>query len=122
MVSFRRALSPGRLGTSPALHICVDPVAGAGHGGDQPWFAESLAEGRDRDADGVGEGVGVLVPGSLQQLLGTDDTALGDDEDLEDRELLPGERDVAAVAEDLPAEGVDPEARDLTDRRSGVRP
>ena len=84
-------------------------------------FAESFAQCGDGDADGVGEGVGVLVPGPLQELFGADDTAFGGDEDLEHGELLPGERDVASVAEDLPAEGVQPEARDLADRGSGVR-
>src|SRR6476646_2716423 len=101
MVSFRRALSPGRLGTSSLAHRCVDPVADAGHRGDEPWFAESLAQGRDGDADGIGERVGVLVPSPLEQLFGADDAASGGDENLEHGELLPGERDVAPVAEDL---------------------
>ena len=54
-------------------------------------------------------------------VFGADDTAFGGDEDFEHGELLPGERDVASIAEDLPAEGVHPEARDLADRGSGVR-
>src|SRR5688572_6811022 len=112
MVSFSRALSPGRLSTSAVgeggVGAGVDPVADAGHRGDEPWLAQAFAQGGDGDADGVGEGVGVLVPGPLQELFGADDPALGGDEHFEDGELLPGERDVASVAEDLPAEGVEP--------------
>src|SRR5690348_10169704 len=99
----------------------VDAVADAGHGGDEPWFAESFTQGGDGDADGVGEGVGVLVPGPLQELFGADDTAFGGDEDFEHGELLAGERDVASVAEDLTAKRVQPHARDLADRGPGVR-
>jgi two-component system sensor histidine kinase VanS len=76
----------------------LDAVPGAGHGGDDPGFAEPLAQCRHRDAHGVGERVCVLVPRSLQELLGADDTAFGRDEHFEHRELLPGQRDVAAVA------------------------
>ena len=98
----------------------VDAVARAGHGGDDPRFAEALAQRRDRDADGVGERVRVLVPRPLQQLFGADDTALGGDEHLEHRELLAGQRDVAAVAVDLAAERIEPQARDLEHRRPAV--
>ena len=70
MVSFSRALSPGRLFMSTArvggVQAGVDSVTDARHRGDEPWFAESFAQGGDGDADGVGEGVGVLVPGPLQ--------------------------------------------------------
>src|SRR5439155_10950178 len=42
-----------------------------------------------------------------------DDTALGSDENLEDGELLPGQRDVAAVTVDLSAERIQPQTCDL---------
>src|SRR5512140_2031075 len=86
----------------------VDAVAGAGCRGDDPGFAESLAQGRDRDAHGVGERVGVLVPCPLQELFGADDTTFGCDENFEHGELLPGQRDVAAVPVDLAAERIQP--------------
>jgi hypothetical protein len=98
----------------------VDAVADPGDGRDDPGFAEALAQGRDRDADGVGERVGVLVPGPFQQVLRADDPALGGEEHLQHRELLAGERDVTSVAEHLPAERVEPQAPDLADRRPGV--
>ena len=105
--------------SSPAPR--VDAVAGAGHGGDDPGLAEALAQSGDRDAHGVGERVGVLVPCSRQELLGADDTAFGGDENLEHRELLPRQRDVAAVAVDLAAERIQPQARDLPHGRPVVR-
>src|SRR5262245_18011090 len=93
--------------------LSVDAVAGAGHGGDDPGLAEALAQPRDRDAYGVGERVGVLIPCSRQELLGADDTAFGGDEDFEHGELLPGQRHVAAVAVDLAAKSIQSQACDL---------
>src|SRR5687768_12751366 len=90
----------------------VDAVADTGDRGDQPGLAEPFAQCGYRDAHGVREGVGVLVPGSAEELFGTDDTAFGGHEDLEYGELLPGERDVASVAEDLPAERIQPQTCD----------
>ena len=98
----------------------VDAVADAGHGGDDPGFAEAFAQCRDGDAHGVGERVRVLVPRPLQQLFGADDTAFGGDEHLEHGELLAGQRDVAAVAVDLAAERIQPQAGDLSHRRPVV--
>src|SRR4051812_45088872 len=104
---------PGALSTvsslTPAVWLRVDAVPDAGHGGDHPGFAEPLAQRRDGDADGVGERVGVLVPRPCQQLLGADDTAFGRDQHFEHGELLPGERDVAAVAVDLASERIEPQ-------------
>ena len=54
------------------------------------------------------------IPRPFQELLGADDTAFGGDEDLEHGELLPGQRDVAAVAVDLAAERIQPQACDLS--------
>src|SRR3954453_18578695 len=117
MVSLRRTLNPGALSTLASLTCgvwtVVDGVADAGHRGDQPGFAEPLAQRRDRDAHGVGERVGVLVPRPFQEFLGADNTALGRDEDFEHRELLPRQRDVAAVAVDLAAERIQAQAGDL---------
>src|SRR4029078_7497005 len=98
---------PGALSTlaslAPGFWSSVDAVADAGHGGDDPGFAEPFAQCRDRDAHGVGERVRVLIPRPFQQFLGGDDTAFGSDQDLEHGELFPGEPDVPAVAIDLPA-------------------
>ena len=94
----------------------VDAVAGAGDGGDDPGFAEPFAQCRDRDAHGVGERVGVLIPRPFEELFGADDTAFGGDEDFEHGELLAGQRDVAAVAVDLAAERIQPQAGDLAHR------
>src|SRR5262249_30238759 len=91
----------------------VDSVPHAGHGGDDPGFAEPFAQSRDRDAHGVRKRVSVLVPRPLQQLFGADDTAVGRDEYLEHGELLPGERDVVVVAVDLAAERIEPQSCDL---------
>src|SRR5256885_11738455 len=99
---------------TPAVWFRVDAVAGAGDGGDDPGFAEPFAQSRDRDAHGVGERVCVLIPGSRQELFGADDAAFGSDEDLEHGELLPGQRDVAAVTVDLAAERIQPQACDLS--------
>ena len=84
-------------------------------------FAEPFAQCRDRDAHGVGERVGVLIPRPFQELLGADDAAFGSDEHFEHGELLAGERDVAAVAVDLAAERIQPQTRDLSHRRPVVR-
>lgn len=114
-----RTLNPGVLSTVPSLvsglRLRVDAVPDTRHRGDDPGFAEPFAQRGDGDAYGVGEGVDVLVPGPFEELFGADDPALGGDEDVEDGELFAGERDIASVAEDLPAEGVEPEARDLAD-------
>src|SRR5438552_3858714 len=109
---------PGALSTvaslAPGLWSCVDVVPDAGHGGDDPGVAEAFAQCRDSDAHGVGERVGVLIPRPFQELLGADDTAFGSDENFEHCELLAGERDVAAVAVDLAAERIQPQACDLS--------
>ena len=60
--------------------VSVDAVAGAGYGGDDPGFAEALAQSGDGDAHGVGERVGVLVPCPFQELFGADDAAFGADD------------------------------------------
>src|SRR4051794_26630512 len=93
---------------TPGVWLDVDAVPDTGHGGDDPRFAEPFAQCRDRDAHRVGERVCVLVPRSLQELFGADDTAFGRDEHFEHGELLPGQRDIAAVAMDLAAERVEP--------------
>src|SRR4051794_3574498 len=113
---------PGDLSTVDRFLSVVrgsfDVVADAGHGRDEPWFAESLAQGGDGDAHRVGERICVLVPRLFEELLSTDDAPLGRDEDLQHGELLAGERDVAIVPVDLAAEGVQPETGDLAHGRS----
>src|SRR5262249_13478411 len=99
---------------TPGVWLSVDAVPDAGHGSDDPGFAEAFAQSRDRDAHGVGERVCVLIPCSRQEFFGADDTAFGSDEDFEHCELLPGERDVAVVAVDLSAERIQPEACELS--------
>src|SRR5262249_10958395 len=99
---------------TPGVWLSVDAVPDAGHGGDQPGFAEAFAQCRDRDAHGVGERVRILIPRPFQEFLGTDDTAFGGDEDFEHRELLAGQRDVAAVAVDLAAERIHTQTCDLS--------
>src|SRR4029453_16122904 len=110
-------LMPGARSTvsspPPGVWLSVDAVADAGHGGDDPGFSEAFAQCRDGDPHGVGEWVCVLVPRPFQQLFGADDTAFGSDEDFEHGELLPGQRDVAAVAVDLSAERIQPQTCDL---------
>src|SRR3954447_8420071 len=107
---------PGALSTvsslAPGVWSGVDAVPGAGHGGDDPRFAEAFAQCRDSDAHGVGERVGVLIPRSFQEFFGADDTAFGSDENFEHGELLPGQRDVAAVAVDLAAKRIQAQACD----------
>src|SRR6476646_2992005 len=102
------------------LWLRVDAVADAGHGGDDPGLAEPFAQSGDRDAHCVGERVRVLVPRLRQELFGADDTAFGSDEDFEHGELLPGQRDVAAVAVDLAAKRIQPQTRDLSHGWPGV--
>src|SRR3954463_12227509 len=120
-VSLRRTLKPGALSTvsslAPAAWLSADAVPGARHGRDDRRFAEPFAQCRDRDAHGVGERVCILIPCSLQELFGADDAAFGGDENFEHGELLAGERDVAPVAVDLPAERIQPQTRDLPHRR-----
>jgi hypothetical protein len=72
-----------------------------------------LRRAENRDAYGVGERVGVLIPCPLQYLLGTDDTAFGGNEDFEHRKLLAGECDVPSVAVDLATERIQTQAGDL---------
>ena len=62
----------------PGVWLRVDAVADAGHGGDDPGFAEAFAQSGDRDAHGVGERVCVLITLALR-LFGADDTAVGGD-------------------------------------------
>src|ERR1041385_1678329 len=102
---------------APGVRFRVDAVPDAGHGCDEPGFAEPFAQSRDGDPRSVGERVCVLIPCSLQELFGADATAFDSDEDFEHGELLPGQRDVAAVAVDLAAERIQPQTGDLSHRR-----
>src|SRR3954453_16414403 len=116
-------LKPRRLATlsSPAVLLRVDAVADAGHGGDDPGPPEPLAQPGHRDADCVRERVRVLIPRPRQKIFRADDAALGGDENLEHCELLPGQRDVAAVAEDLAPKRIHSETCDLAHGGPAVR-
>src|SRR4051794_19403966 len=98
----------------------MDAIADARNGGDDPGLAEAFAQSRDSDAHGVGERICVLVPRSREELFPADDAAFGIDENLEHCELLPGQRDVAVVAEDLTAERIESQTRELSDGRPVV--
>jgi hypothetical protein len=49
------------------------PLADAGDGLDERWVTESAAESADGDLDGLGERVGVPVPGVGEQIFGAED-------------------------------------------------
>ena len=65
-----------------------DPVADARRDDDDRWVAELAPQAADGHRDGVGERVGVLVPGLFEQALGAEEGRRGADERFEDRELL----------------------------------
>ena len=65
------------------------------------------AKPADRHLDGGGERVGVLVPDSLEQLLGRDDAAVGAEQVLEHGELLGAERQALPAAAGEAVCGVD---------------
>src|SRR6478735_7439058 len=87
------------MGAGEAAITPSDPVSGAGDGDDDGGLAELTAQGHDGHPHHVGEGIGVLVPRLLQQLLSRDDRALAAHQDLQDRELLGGELDLLLVPE-----------------------
>jgi hypothetical protein len=64
----------------------VSDVRDSADDGESPEFA---AEPADGDGDDVGEGVGVLVPCLLQEVLGGKDGRVRSHEGLQDREF-PG--------------------------------
>src|SRR6185312_9427619 len=66
----------------------ADPVAGAGHREDHLRFTEPPPQGHHRHSHHVGEGVGVLVPRLLQQLLRAHRGTSGTHQHLQHRELL----------------------------------
>jgi hypothetical protein len=70
---------------------------------------------------GLVDEVCVLIPRSFQQFFGADDATSGGDEDLEHRELFPGERDVAVVVVNLPAKGIQTQGEGRTARLCPVR-
>ena len=71
-------------------------------------------------AHGVGEGICVSRPMLALELFGADDAAFGCDEDFEHGELLPGERDLAAVAVDISSERIQTQTCDLPHGRPVV--
>src|SRR5262249_47920183 len=84
-----------------------DAVAGFGDGLDDRWVAELAPEPADGDLDGVGEGVGGLVPDPLEELLGGNDPALGCEQQLEDTELLGRKVEWSALSTGASLRGVE---------------
>src|SRR5690606_26427188 len=82
-------------------------------------LANDLAQGRNRDARGAGEWVGVFVPRLLQQGLSAHDAAGCPHEDFEDGELLSGELEVTAGAVSPATERIEPEVGELQEAGRG---
>src|SRR5262245_20419993 len=68
-----------------------DAVSDAGDGFDRLWFAEFAAQPTDGDLDGLGEGVGVLVPDLFEQVFGAEWGWGGAHDCFEEGELLDGQ-------------------------------
>ena len=64
-------------------------------------------ESADRDPDGVGERVDVLVPGLLEQSFGAERGGAGSEQRFEDGALLGGEVELPSVAGDGASERVE---------------
>lgn len=63
-------------------------VANAGGGDDDHRVPELATEATDGDGHSVGEGIGILVPDRLEQVLGTEVSGGGSEQGLEKGELL----------------------------------
>jgi hypothetical protein len=68
-----------------------DAVSDSGGVVDHGRLAEFPSQPGDRDPDGLGEGVGVLIPRLREEILGAERTRTGAQERFENRELLGGE-------------------------------
>src|SRR2546430_10771645 len=77
---------------------------------DRVGLAELAAEPGDGDGHGPREQVGALVPDPLEQVLGAADAPVGDQQFLQDAQLLAVERDRAAGPADPPPGPVEPDA------------
>ena len=75
-----------------------DAVSDAGRVLDDVRFSELAAQAADRDADGVGERVGVLIPGLLEQSFCAERAGAGPEQRFEHGELFGGEVELSAVA------------------------
>ena len=82
-------------------------------------FAQFPAEAGQGHRDGATEGIGVLVPHPLEELLGADDGAVGAEQDFQEPELLAVERDRRARPADPPAGPVEDEVSPHGDRGVG---
>jgi hypothetical protein len=101
-----------RLGSCPVPWAvwCLavrDPVAGAGNRLNHLGLSELAPQSANRDLDGLGEGVGVLVPDLFQEPLGAEHARRGAQEGLEHSELLDRELDPVAVPCDRAPEPVE---------------
>src|SRR5687767_10371589 len=96
-----------------------DPVAGLGYRLDERWIAELGPQPADRDLDGVGERIRLLVPDALKQLLGGHEPALRGQQQLEDTKLLVGEPKLHVTPPNLPLRRVQHQIRMPQYRRVG---
>jgi hypothetical protein len=80
-----RMLGNATVGHAPARRLLGvdDPVADAGHGLDRGGFSELAAQAAERDVNGVGEGVDVLVPYLAEEVFGAQHAILGAHQGLE---------------------------------------
>src|SRR5579864_1905860 len=103
-----RGTTRRRLALRAGLVIWVcDPVADAGDGLDERGVAEFAAEPADGDLDGLGERVGVLVPGLGEEVFGAEGGGSRSEERLEHGEFLHRDVNLAAVAGYSAAERVE---------------
>ena len=84
-----------------------DAVSDVGDGLDCWRFSELASQSADRDLDGVGERVDVLVPYLGEEVLGAEDGVLGAHQGFEYRELFGGEVEPSSVAGGGVVQGVE---------------
>src|SRR5689334_19315166 len=80
-----------------------DAVSNGRCGGDDRGFTELAAKTADRDGDGVGERVGVLVPDLFEEFFRAEEGGAGAEEGFEEAEFLDRQVDVPAVTGDRAA-------------------
>ena len=90
---------------------CGNPVSDSGRVLDDLRFSELASQSADRDADGVGERVGVLIPGLLEQSLCAERARAGPEQRFEDSELLGGEVKLSPISSGGAAERVELDVR-----------
>ena len=86
---------------------------------DDLWLAEFASESSDGDLDGVGEWVGVFVPGLLEEPLCAERAGAGFEQGLEHSALFWGQLDGLSVAGDGAGERIEFDAGGLEDPGAG---